>query len=547
MRDIPLPVEFSSSPRHPAKVSQKLHSVRTPGAQTPAADIHAEQPWVVLKQTVLVAVLILVPLVYTLVPPLEDYPNHLARMFALAQLPGNAQLSAFYETAWAPIPNLIMDLSVPTLASWIGIYAAGRCFIGLTLLLLLLGPMVLHRTLYGRWSAWPLVGGLFVYNGFLFVGLMNYLFGVGVAVFGLAVWIRLAERGTVPKVAVSLLFCAILYVCHLSALGLYGLAIASFEAWRLQSRRPFNAAALIRSALALGLPFLPFLYLLLHSPTWGLARENVWEAQGKLEAVTRFLTVYSDLVDIPFLGLIVAAIVVAIRRGLVRFHGAGLVVLGMLTLAFLAMPRMAFGSWMADERLVVGIFFMSLGFIAIDLRKLEGQNAFFAICLATIAFRVVDVSVSWSAISQPLLELRASLHALAPGSRVLVAQADNLQEGAISAALSHAPTLAVIERSALVSRLFVVPGKQILHARPPYDAHVDTEDGETPTLSQVILAAHAPASAGDSAYWNHWPDFYDYLLVLGTDPDESADPAPALLKIVHTGRGFNLYKVVRKS
>lgn len=440
-----------------------------------------------------------------------------------------------------------MDLTVPTLTSWLGIYTAGRVFIGLTLLLLLLGPMVLHRTVYGNWSAWPLVGGLFVYNGFLFVGLMNYLFGVGIAIFGLAAWVKLAERNPGQRMLVSLAFCAILYVSHLSALGLYGLGIASFEAWRLATRRPVRPSSVLASALALGLPFLPFLYLLLHSPTWGLARENVWEAQGKLEAVVRFLSVYSDLVDIPFLVLIVAAIGVAIRRGLVRFHRAGLVLVGVLTVAFLAMPRMAFGSWMADERLVVGIFFMALGFISTDLRKLEGQNAFFAICLATIAFRVVDVSVNWSAISQPLLELRNSLHAMAPGSRLLIAQADNLPDGAIDAALSHAPTLAVIERSALVSRLFVVPGKQILHARMPYREHVDTEDGETPTISQVILATHTPPPAGDPHYWDRWPDFYDYLVVLGTDPDDSANPAPALLQIVHTGRGFNLYKVRKTS
>lgn len=523
---------------------QSVRSIPLVGA---AADATIERPWVIIKQTLLVATLILVPLFYTLVPPLEDYPNHLARMFALSQIPANASLSGYYEAAWAPIPNLIMDLTVPTLASWVGIYTAGRIFIGATLLLLLLGPMFLHRTLYGRWSAWPLVGGLFVYNGFLFVGLMNYLFGVGVAVFGLATWIRLADRPLPLRALASLAFCAVLYVCHLSALGLYGLGIASFEAWRLWTSGSLRPSKLIGSALALGLPFLPALYLLLHSPTWGLAHENVWEAQGKLGAVTRFVSVYSDLVDIPFLALIVGAIVVAMRRGLVRFHRAGIVVAISLTLAFLAMPSMAFGSLMADERLVVGIFFMTLGFISTDLRKLEGQNAFFAICLVTIAFRVVDVSVNWSSISHPLLELRSSLRTMQPGSRLLVTQADNLPESAIDAAMSHAPTLGVIERSALVSRLFVVPGKQILQAREGFREHVDTEDGDTPSISQVILASSGTAPNSDSRYWDGWTDFYDYLVVLGTDPDEWENPAPELLQLVHNGRGFAFYKVRRKA
>src|SRR5690242_20067869 len=102
-------------------------------------DRSVERPWVVLKQTLLVAALILLPLFYTVVPPLEDYPNHLARMQALAGIPGNEALSRFYEVAWAPIPNLIMDLIVPPLVPALGVYAAGRVFVGLTLLLMLLG------------------------------------------------------------------------------------------------------------------------------------------------------------------------------------------------------------------------------------------------------------------------------------------------------------------------------------------------------------------------------------------------------------------------
>src|SRR3954470_15581964 len=81
-----------------------------------------ERPLAVAGQTLLVAALIVLPLVYTLVPPLEDYPNHLARVFALASLPNNDILAHFYEAHWASIPNLIMDLIVPPLVPMFGIY-----------------------------------------------------------------------------------------------------------------------------------------------------------------------------------------------------------------------------------------------------------------------------------------------------------------------------------------------------------------------------------------------------------------------------------------
>jgi hypothetical protein len=406
--------------------------------------------------------------------------------------------------------------------------------------------MALQRALYGRWSAWPLFGGIFVYNGFLFVGLMNYLFGVGAAIFGLAAWIGLSNRNPILRALVSLAFCAVLYTCHLSALGLYGLSIASFEAWRIwdekQWRRP---GALAVSAAAIGAPFLPCLYFLVTSPTWGLSHDFSWQAQGKLEALTMMVSVYSDLTDIPLLLMVATALWFGIHRKLIRIHPAGVLLAVVLSVTFLAMPRLAFGSWMADQRLAVGIFFMTLGFVRVDLRRLEINHAFFAICLVSVAFGVVDVSVNWSAIAQPLLELRNSIRAMPPGSRLLVAEADDTDAAvAVEAAISHAPNLAVIERSALVSRLFVVPGKQILRAREGAREHVDNEDGDTPTISRVMASSDGPAPAG-AAYWDNWQQTYDYLIVLGTDPNESVNPDPDLLHMIHNGREFQLFKIKR--
>jgi len=45
--------------------------------------------------------LVTTPIFSTVLPPLFDYPNHLARMHLLAE-GGNA----FYTVQWAPLPNL---------------------------------------------------------------------------------------------------------------------------------------------------------------------------------------------------------------------------------------------------------------------------------------------------------------------------------------------------------------------------------------------------------------------------------------------------------
>ena len=65
----------------------------------------------VLLAGVALLALFSVPIFSTVLPPLFDYPNHLARFWLL--LTGG---NAFYEVRWAPLPNLAGDLIVPLLA-----------------------------------------------------------------------------------------------------------------------------------------------------------------------------------------------------------------------------------------------------------------------------------------------------------------------------------------------------------------------------------------------------------------------------------------------
>src|SRR5215469_16077076 len=71
--------------------------------------------------------------------PLFDYPNHLARMHILSDLPQSPVLQQFYEIAWRPLPNLAMDAIVPVLAQLMPLAWAGKVFVLLTLLLLVGG------------------------------------------------------------------------------------------------------------------------------------------------------------------------------------------------------------------------------------------------------------------------------------------------------------------------------------------------------------------------------------------------------------------------
>jgi hypothetical protein len=106
----------------------------------------------------------------------------------------------------------------------------------------------------------------------------------------------------------------------------------------------------------------------------------------------------------------------------------------------------------------------------------------------------------------------------------------------------HAACIATIERGALVTTLFTVSGKQVLHVRPQFSDYTDLHDGTPPSMSQLIVAAEHPLP-NTPKFWTNWTKF-DYLYVLFTE-DESPNPDPARLKLVADGDRFQLYRILK--
>src|SRR5471032_1448407 len=170
-------------------------------------------------------------------PPLSDYINHLARMQVIATLSTNPLLANFYEINWQVIPNLTMDLIVPQLARFMNVYLAGQIFMVAMFALIISGTLALNRALIGRWSVLPLFAFPLLYNYIFLVGLMNYIFGIGVALWALAGWVAVRDRVWPIRLTLATAFVLILFFCHLCALSIYGIGILSFEILRLWERR----------------------------------------------------------------------------------------------------------------------------------------------------------------------------------------------------------------------------------------------------------------------------------------------------------------------
>jgi hypothetical protein len=490
------------------------------------------------------ALIAVIPVITHPLPPLEDYANHLARMHVIATIDRDADLARFYEIDWQIVPNLMMDLVVPALAHFMSIYFAGQLFTVAALLLIVSGTLALNRALFGHWSVLPLFAFPLLYNYVFLVGVMNYQFGMGLAFWALAFWIRLRGKNIFLRLAVSTLWVIILFFCHLFVVGLYGLGLLGYELWWALTRQDLPTPKRVTDFMLAGLPFLPVIGLLLASPTWEHVWDYDWQPTGKIDGLMYVIEVYSDIVAFILAAAIGAAAIWATRHRLLRFHPFGLFLLAVGAVVYLAMPRTLFATYMADQRLPIALAFMLVACTHLELRHRMVRRGFLALLLLALVLRVMEVDIAWAQLSPLTLEFRDSVKRINEGSTVLIAYAD--QSGGDDVrdlGLVHAACLAMIERSALVTTAFTVAGKQIMHVRPKYRDQVDTEDGIPPSEEQLLVAATRKDYEAD-AYWQDWQNRFDYVYLLFTE-DEASNPAPELMTLVYDGGRFQLYRVTR--
>lgn len=487
--------------------------------------------------------LISIPIWTHPLPPLSDYVNHLARMQVLATLSTNPLLANFYQIEWQVIPNLTMDVIVPLLARFVNVYLAGQIFIVGMFALIISGILALNRALIGRWSMLPLFALPLLYNYVFLVGLMNYIFGIGVALWALAGWIAVRDRAWPIRMALSTACVVVLLFCHLSSLGIYGIGVLSFEMLRLWERRYEPWPPRVVDFVAGGLPFLAAAPLLYASPTMQLVSAVYWDQRGKIDGLMYVIADYSDISAVALVSVMVASMVWAIRHRLLSFHPLVFVLLVVGAAVYLALPRVMFDTYMTDQRVPLGVAFMIMACGDLELRRRLVRRGFMIVLIVLIAGRLIEIDLNWSQLSDSTSQFRSSVKRIARGSKVFVAYADrSLGDDVRDLGLVHAASIATIERSALVTTIFTVPGKQVLHVRPEYRDYVDTQDGTPPSIAQLIVAAEHPAP-NTPQFWLNWTKF-DYLYVLFTE-DEAPNPDPSRLKLVADGDRFQLYKILK--
>jgi hypothetical protein len=494
----------------------------------------------------------IIPLAILELPPLNDYVNHLVRLRMIAQWGSDPHLLNFYNIEWAIIPNLAIDLILPRLVQLIGEFAAGKVFIIAVFLLQMTGIAAIQRATYGRVTYAPLLGTLFLYNLCLLYGFMNYLLSVALALWAIAGWLHLRKRGLAVRWGYLLVAYSVLFLAHLSGIGLFGLALGCIEL----SVQPLSRGSFLRHAIRIVISLVPPLLvvpvLMSLGPTTALvASETDWSLSRKRFGFDWLGGNYYPPFDLAFTAVLAIVVVWALRRRFLVIDRPGILLLVFGTGMFLIVPFTLLGAVFSDLRLIIGVLFLTLGFVRLDFDNTRQFRRFLAGFTGLFLLRIGSVAVAFMAMSPVINEFRQSLAAIEPGSRVMVMTDDRHKEPRllwsitfaedriVSFALSHAPALAATERSSYVPIVFAQPGKHILQVRPEYNDLRYRED-RTPLIRQ-FQELSSPDADDTSSRIKDWQRSFDYLYVMFARP---GDPVPfPNLELLVQGQHFRLYRL----
>jgi hypothetical protein len=472
----------------------------------------------------------LCPTLLVPIPAMVDYPNHLARMFILSR---DGAAHPFYEVTWAAYPNLAMDLIVPRLARLMSVESATRVFYLLSQVLIVTGAVAIELVVKGRFHISGIVAVMFLYSLPFAWGFLNFEFGLGLALWGIAVSLLVQERHWSLRLGVHAVFAVLLFMAHFFALGLYGATVGLHELWRAWAKKASFGETSARLA-ALGVPPAALLALMVWSGGAVGGEGTNWFAEFKPLWLIHILNGYSFMLSVAGMAALLGLRYVADKGDVLRFEPAGAWLGAGFTALYLAMPSKLFATSFVDLRIIVAAALVLPAFMSVPLHSRRWRLAAASCAVAITLTNVVVVLWVWTSYRADYAAMIGSFRKINKGSLVLVGHSDDAGDPPLGNLLEypmyHAPTLAVHYADAFVPTLFTTVGKQPVTARPAY-RHLEAAYGGT--ISVVTLKTLAENEMS-------WQRDFDYLYVVGP---RIPNPMPNLLEELDAAPRFVLYKI----
>jgi hypothetical protein len=488
----------------------------------------------------LLAVASLCPVLLVPIPAMVDYPNHLARMYLLSQA-GAADTNPFYQIVWAAYPNLAMDLIVPPLGRFIGVETATRLFYLLSQILVVTGAIAIEQVVKRRFHIAGFVALMFLYSLPFAWGFVNFEFGLGLAVWGIAAYMAMQERAWPVRLSINTAFVVALFATHFFALGIYGATIGLHEVWRAWARKIPPVTIIARLAI-LACPAAVLLGLMVWSGGAIGGEDTRWFPQLKPLWLFATLNGYDLMLSAAATTILLGFIYVAARHGLLRFESAGAWLAVGFVILYLAIPSRLFETSFVDLRIIVAAALILPAFVSMSLPEGRLKLAAVSCAIAVISANIAVVTFVWISYRADYAAMIQSFGKIAKGSFVVIAHSGDADDPPLKNLTEYpiynAPTLAVHYAGAFVPTFYAAAGKQPIIARSPYRRLQASYGGIAPIATLKAIAENAASDV--PAFVRAWPRDFDYLYVIGP---ASPNPMPSLLEELAAGPRFVLYRI----
>ena len=462
-----------------------LPVVRVPVVRLPVAGLPVPG-----LPALLVVLLGALPLLAARPAPLQDWPNHVARIHVLiGLLRGDPFWSAHYRLVGFLVPGAALDLGVLGLTRiGLPVEAAAQLFLALTYLCFVVGFLACARALGASGPLKPAFATLLFDCNALFWGLVNYMLATGLMLGLLALWLDAARRpwrriGLAAAGAAALLFAhVVVAVTWILLLGCFALFVSRAASVR---DRIIGAASPAVALLVVG--------GLLHALPGGTGHDFSlhFAGSGPRGMVLRKLTLFARVLlggsmaqDAASLAALLACVVAA-WRARPRLAAAPAAAVAALVLLVLAAPeRIGTGS-VLDTRLAI----LPLLLLALALRLDPAPRAARWATAAVLA-RTLVLAACWHAAGTVFRDYRQRTATLPAGSVMMTAYGTPLPslrwQQIWSPPLSSLAT-EVAMRDLFVPSLFANPAQQPIALRPA--------DASLTQPWNLTDAAHLRASA----------------------------------------------------
>jgi hypothetical protein len=434
--------------------------------------------------------------------PIQDYPNHLARMHIILNIHNNEYLQKYYDIAFKILPNLAMDIIVPNIANIFPLEVAGRLMLVVVLFTMTSGSIFLNYVLFRKVTIFSFIPFIFMFNEAFIKGFINFLFGVGLAMWCIGLWVMLRQSKLWLRIGLFSILSSLIFISHLFAFGFYTVTIVSYELGLVLKKRSFSYKEILFNSLQ----FTPPMFLYYFSPT----------SEGKTlieysSLKTKFFEfpyyVFSPYVSqIKTLGMagLILILVIALYRNKIKINNLMLLPISALSIIYLVIPKTLSSGANVDWRILIPLFLVFASSIDIDFSNENNQIIKFVLPIILIVIFSLNLSSTawqWMSLQNEYKGIILAIENIEEGSRLFSGRQYNyLNYKQMTVPFMHAPTYAIIKKSAFVPMLFAIPTQQPVSFKDNY--------------KNIVKAT------GSSAYdWDEKVDWdtviksYDYVLL----------------------------------